>query len=359
MDVIQNCRLNPYVIKNRSWTGGPDHSCVPFHARITRKSRIAEIPLIGHVDNHSCIYIDKFLMYGGPLKLHYGHLIVDSIIRLYAYNRSTYDGIAFCCCNDDFGDEDSYPNWLLAVLAYFNILRHDIYLIREPTVVSRLCFPEPGEMPYCSPHPWYLNYLKLISAPAPKEQPINLFLGRHHLLSSSKACLLGEPLISQILEEEGYIYYKPEDHTIFDNILTLARASRIIFTEGSSIYILHLLHQVKARIFMIPRRNKSIHLFSNGLSARARQFQSINPDLARQLTILKTPLGNLNSRSCSFYESLQPLLESLVQEDFISRRSARQLSPTYYSDQLLADAAIVNDKHPGYADYVKSIIDRQ
>lgn len=86
-----NVLVTPY---ERAWVGGPDHRQIPHHGRIikgnetedefpARLRRVAASDMAGHY------------LYGGPFKLHFGHVMVDSIIRLWAFDRNRHNGVIF------------------------------------------------------------------------------------------------------------------------------------------------------------------------------------------------------------------------------------------------------------------------
>lgn len=77
---LENIPILPY---SKAWVGGPDHTCIPEHGRIQKGDQFEDTypgddgplaPVAGH------------WLYAGPMKHHFGHILVDSIIRLHAYD---------------------------------------------------------------------------------------------------------------------------------------------------------------------------------------------------------------------------------------------------------------------------------
>lgn len=259
IEIRDDVLVTPY---ESAWVGGPDHSRIPVHGRICRAGEPAdEFP--EHLRATGAPEVDGLYLYGGPFKLHFGHVMVDSIARLWAFERERHKGVVFAAL-----DTADPPSWFYEILGIFGVAREDVVIVREPVVFRRLEFAEPGSTLRGGPKDWYLDFLGTL--PLRLEGSIpgkDLYFGRTHIIH--KGALMGESYFGGLLEQSGFRYVCPEQFDIFSQMSMLANAGRIVFTEGSSIYSIELLASTKAEIFMIPRRS-AVHLFRPHIAPKAR-----------------------------------------------------------------------------------------
>lgn len=146
----RNVTITPY---RTAWIGGPDHSVIPDHARITRAGKpVDEFPK----DTGEAERLPGHWLYGGPMKIHFGHVIMDSIIRLWAFDPARHDGVLFPYLPQPPKD---VPEWFFEIAALFGVERHHVRVIRSPVAVESVDFAEPGERHRESPSGWYLRFL--------------------------------------------------------------------------------------------------------------------------------------------------------------------------------------------------------
>ena len=268
-DIRHDVLILPYF---RAWIGGPDHDAIPEHGRIMRHGKVHD-----RFPNDLPPVLPSRLkgsyLYGGPLKVHFGHVIVDSIIRLWAFDRERHKGVVFAFFPRP---TDTVPNWFFDIVSLFGVERDDVYIVREPTVVENLEFFEPGSRLGTAPHPWYLHYLEGLPIVKIHNTPKDIYFGRTHILH--RGGMLGERYFGQLLEESGFQYVKPELHDIHTQVSMIENADRIVFAEGSSIYSAELLARTNARVFMIPRRKIGERGFAPTLRPRGSFAVLGNPE---------------------------------------------------------------------------------
>lgn len=303
IDTRRDVLVVPY---EKAWIGGPDLLAIPDHGRITMSGAPQDsfperlrtgppVPLQG-----------KFL-YGGPLKCHFGHVMVDSIIRLWAFDRSRHDGVLFASL-----DVARPPDWIHDIFDIFGVGRTDVALITAPTVVAELDFALPGSRLTEGPTKAYLEYLESLPLRPAAGTPPKIYFGRSHIPSKGTVC--GETYFGELLAAEGFEYVKPEEYDIHTQAAMIANAEVVVFPEGSSIYSIELLARTNARVFMIPRRAGGRKLFAPHIVPRARQFSV----LGDPGSFYRLPVGGrVRVSSPAFTRNPRAIYDDLVKHGLI------------------------------------------
>lgn len=148
----KNVLVAPY---EKPWVGGPDHSDIPLSGRIVRGSEFGDqfpAPLRDRPARH----LPGHHLYAGPFKNHFGHVMVDSIIRLWAFDPNRHETVVFAAL------DESMPGWFFDIVALFGISPDRVTLIKDNTTVASLDFAEPGSRLKTGPQPWYLEWLSTL-----------------------------------------------------------------------------------------------------------------------------------------------------------------------------------------------------
>ncbi|NVO25471.1 glycosyltransferase 61 family protein [Donghicola mangrovi] len=270
----KNIVVYPHV---STFSGGPEAAGRPWHAdkfvlgkpinafAVTNENLKVERKLEGHY------------LYGGPLKMHFGHFIIDALPRLYAYDQS-YDGVVFSC----FQNEKFTPGFIFEFCELAGVPKEKVFFLRTSHLVQSLDFPFPGLRAGMMPESWYLKWLEKHFPPDSTIPEPFLFYGRTHL--ANKGSLIGEGYFSKMLQDNGFVYTRPEDSpSIRSQVAMITRAKKIVFTEGSAIHGIDLCGSVGNSIFMIPRRPRGDLIFGPSISSRASFFY-----LGHSATIVRT-----------------------------------------------------------------------
>lgn len=262
IEACRNVLVTPY---ESVWVGGPDHDQIPQHGRIIW-GRDAKDEFPDRLREEPAPTIEGRYLYGGPLKFHFGHVMVDTIIRLWAFDRSRHDGVVFPCL-----DMPDPPAWFYEIVAIFGLDRSDVVVVEKPAVFRELEFAEPGSSLKNGPKSWYLDRLKSLPVRLIDDIPgDSLYFGRTHMIR--KGTLMGESYFGDLLRRNGFASVRPEKFDIHAQVSMLAKARRIVFMEGSSIYSMELLASTDAELFMIPRRAAGAGLFAPHLTPKASKF---------------------------------------------------------------------------------------
>lgn len=276
VETIERVQVRPF--DRRDW-GGPDAPDLPAHARTTvRGVPVCRFPAEWRAEAGGLPVLPGHYLYGGPLKVHFGHLLVDSVARLWAFDRTRHAGVVFA----QRGGAPIRP-WVHEILAAYGLGRDEIVVVDEPVVVERMDFPRPGSTMGLGPTPAYLDWLGTLPRPprprlrrrvafGPK-----LYLGRLHM--APRGTLMGESYYARALEENGFVYFRPEQHSFLEQVRALEEAESVVFLEGSSIYSIERLRASGARFHMIPRRTGGDELFRPHVAPRA-PFELLGDDRA-------------------------------------------------------------------------------
>lgn len=201
------------------------------------------------------------VIYGGPFFAHFGHLIAESIHRIWPrliYQEMASAKVAFHPTPRRNGYLKASEPWMKSVLCYMGIDESDIIMIDRPIVFEELIIPQQARG-QCFPtiDPDYNKIFPLItwdrSDPVLQDQKKFIYVSRKHYLQSGT--YLGEQLVESTLEKAGFLIVYPEEWSVNDLVKVFCEASAIVFSEGSAIHILELCGKISASVYIICRRN--------------------------------------------------------------------------------------------------------
>lgn len=266
---LEKCDALLVLPYRKAWLGGPEIARIPGHGRILRNG----LPVDGFPETGRAALLagaerqaGRFL-YGGPMKIHFGHLLCDSIARLHGFDPALHDKVVFPALGCR---ADSVPDWVYAVLALFGLSRDQVLVVDRPMILERVDFARPGTG-IGQPEPPSQAYLDSLPGnrvrhPYPLASR-DIYLGRHHILH--KGTVMGEGHLIAALEQAGFVAVRPEELPIEAQVAMLREARRVVFMEGSAISSIELLAASQARFYMIPRRNGLVERFQRMIGPRA------------------------------------------------------------------------------------------
>lgn len=242
--------------------GGIDDPSI--EARIKRTGRWPWIDVIERRTPDSQLrYMDGCYLYAGLLYNHYGHIMTESIHRLWAYDPSIHSGVVFVVLYHDGYEgrlgQFNYPKYLADILKIFGIGEEKIILVKQGMIFEEMDLVVPGSFLGGGAEEWYFPILEEVYERVESLsnidliKPDRLFMGRSHIIH--KGTLLGESYFGHILQKNKYIYFKPEEYNIYDQITIVKKSKEVVFVEGSAIYGVDLVSKVDGVVSMIPRRS--------------------------------------------------------------------------------------------------------
>ena len=263
---VDRLRIDPYSLNGSSWQGGVDVDKVPIFGRLLKNQSPIDIARPIEDTSEPGKHLQGNFLWAGPLYDHFGHFMVDSIHRLWAYEPNLHNGVLFAALGNV-----ALNTFMADTLRILGIGADQVFVIREPTNVERVEIVEPGSHLGHGPSDWYLTFLRKLEV---NKELINLrdatstrrvFFGRKHLRSG---VVLGEAYFSEKLQSNGFTVIQPEEHSITQQMQIVGGAEQIVFTEGSAVYICELLPSIKTNFYMIPRRNNMYNSFYPHLKPR-------------------------------------------------------------------------------------------
>lgn len=213
-------------------------------------------------------------VYAGPYFAHFGHLIAESIHRLWAvrhYPELADSRIVF----QKHVDAVRRP-WFDAALDLLGIAPERVLLLDQVARFEELHVPAQGRaLGGALLLPDYLSLFPLAPIAVPTDAPKRLYISRSRYTHSG--IYLGESMVERVLAATGFAVVHPQDLPMRDFAGLLRGAETIIFAEGSAIHNLELTGPVAARVMVIGRRDgmrRKFEALVNSLSADTAFFSN-------------------------------------------------------------------------------------
>ncbi|MBW9535031.1 glycosyltransferase 61 family protein [Escherichia coli] len=347
-----NVSMSPYFIsKNGMFVGGPKNKT--HNSRIMRKDKkYIDEPLSSSSENNDPKVIKGNYLFAGPLYSHFGHILTESIHRLYGYNKDSFDGVIFCCASFATPgiNRTEIPNFLTDILKSFGIPKEKCFLVKETTYFEHVTYFEPGSNLQCGVEDWYLNELKNINLPFEHKEPQDtssfekLYLGRSHIIDNGS--VMGESYITSLLISNGFKYFAPERYSISNQVEILSNAKEIVFIEGSSIYASELISTWNSKVMMIPRRNFD-SFFKPHIDSKTSY--SVLGDM-RSITRFPNHEGLVKPNSPSMFNNIVSLFDDLRINSLINPNQT--LSLEEYKEHFVLDVLRYSKGNKALADNI-------
>ncbi len=190
--------------------------------------------------------------FAGPMKAHFGHFFSESIGRLWALDRLPF-GIPLVFLADWLAEER--PGSTASQFFDLMNIRNKILVIDAPTRfemiwnATDLFRPIAGEGIHTKLRGWLHSRL----TPAKGGNATDLYVSRTGL-AAHYGRVLGESFIETGLSGRGYRIFRPEEHSISEQIDAYRSARRIVASESSSVHLMSIFAQKSAKVAVIRRR---------------------------------------------------------------------------------------------------------
>ena len=221
-------------------------------------------------------------MFLGPLFGHFGHFLVESICRIWAYEslRDRIDGVLYVPKFQNRPDHvaNVYRPFLQA-LGVDAPMRN----IEDPVRVDRLYVPRQGfgmfQMIEGAPEFRAFVQAHAGKAIAPRGDA-KIYISRS-ALPVQRGSILGETLLEDHLRAEGYVPYHPQKHSFADQIAAYRAATHIIGVDCSPLHLLALVGNRDQKVGIIARRDGDLdRIFARQIAA----FQGAEAHAINHLT---------------------------------------------------------------------------
>lgn len=229
----------------------------------TRKSplKIVQLPQ----ETRAANVIEEPVIYGGLLFRHFGHLLTESIHRLwprYALKELHTARVAFNLVN-----HAKIVPYITEALNFHGFSKSQIISITEPTLFRRLFVGQQARTlagPTTIPNYQSMLDRDLARRLPPSERNRKLYLSR--LRHQHTGSYYGESFVQQKLQELEFEIIYPEQHSLTDLVRLLRSAEIAIFAEGSAVHALELCGSCVPATAVISRRPESEWRFKPLLS---------------------------------------------------------------------------------------------
>jgi capsular polysaccharide biosynthesis protein len=217
---------------------------------------------------------DGPFLYGGVLFGHYGHFLMESLARAWAFDRCPDLPVLW---HVHAGHRDpGLAGWQGAIFDLLGLGGRVHVLVRAPMRLGRVLVPEPGSVLGRLFHPDLAARLAVHGFRPPRP-------GRRVWLSRSALRKMGgkiegEDRLEALLAAQGWDIYHPQRDPIALQLGTLADAGVLSGFAGSAFHTLVLGARVRARVVILARGGAGAMLHNYDVPARAKGLrQDIAP----------------------------------------------------------------------------------
>jgi tetratricopeptide (TPR) repeat protein len=227
-------------------------------------------------------YLSGEWIYIGPKYHHFGHIMAEMVHRIIPSKIIFPDQQNYLLVttgdDDVSGGFESLDRTYREVLEFCEIDSSQITILNENTVVERLSICEPGSNFGGQPSSWYLDALTDFSSRRLDElhgsspSPGKVYVSKSKIAHGGT--ILGESYIEELLRDEGFLIYHPEESTLSSQMDVYRKASDLVFCEGSACHGTELLGRgMLGRTFLLSRRIETREGLVSILEPRAKQVE--------------------------------------------------------------------------------------
>ncbi|SDE04803.1 glycosyltransferase 61 family protein [Limimaricola pyoseonensis] len=220
----------------------------------------------------------------GPLFGHFGHFLVESLARIWAFDalRHDLDGVLYvpkAQVRPQHVARSFRP--LLGALGLDAPMRN----LEAPTRVERLHVPPQGlgMFDMIEGAPEFRRFIRRhAGADIPADGPERIYISRS-ALPAARGSILGESWLERRLAQEGYVAFHPQQHDHRTQIATYKAARRIVSVDGSPLHLLAMVGDAGQRVGIVARRPGGLD------EVFARQIRAFS---GASVTLCGPPRGN-------------------------------------------------------------------
>jgi Glycosyltransferase 61 len=216
---------------------------------VYRNRRFA--PATGNGQPRPQTRIEGLSIFGGVVGMHFGHVLTQSLGRLWAQEIAPDAPILFIPETQRVTELPGYLVELARVLGVANPL----HLIEQSVVCDNLLVPQDiCNLAYRPPATkFFREWLARRRPPTRVELKGRIYVSRSKL-SSYHGHYLQERSIEEALTANGYDVFHPQEHSIMRQTEVLSTAKHLIFADGSAAHLWSLVAQKGQEVAVILRR---------------------------------------------------------------------------------------------------------
>ncbi|MEG4498443.1 glycosyltransferase 61 family protein [Microcoleus sp. F10-C6] len=230
--------------------------------------------------------IEELVFFGGRLNDHFGHFLLESLSRLWAYEAfRQFDPYIFFYTPWGMPDYLEKNNYIYQVLSGFQIPHQKLIFTDRPIRLRKVIIPCQKYGRYSdikNPEPIFLDFLKKFQFPQVKptgfENVDKIYVSRSKL-PANMGRIIGESLFEEYLISQGYKIFNPEKFEFFEQLTVYQNANKIIFSGGSAAHACLLLPDLQADVSVIFRWPGSNSRWDEVRQGIADQFRAYGKEV--------------------------------------------------------------------------------
>ncbi len=211
--------------------------------------------------------------WGGPIASHFGHQIADFSMRIFPSRFVDQNAKLVFCTN-----LHEPPKWFHEVLRWAEIEPEDVVFTKQALQFNCLSVCEQSEQLWAvGPSNYHLDRMdEFINNKSLDLEVIYkpIYVSRAGL-GSSQAGFAGERYLEHCINEAGGYVFRPETHSIQDQLMVYLRASKLIFAEGSAVHLCQLLGRLNSRIDILIR-SQGVNVGNQIVSRRVLSYEYVD-----------------------------------------------------------------------------------
>lgn len=194
-------------------------------------------------------------MFLGPLFGHFGHFLVESICRIWAYEqlKGKLDGVLYV------PKFQNRPEHVMSVYEPFlKALGVDcpVMNLADATRVENLYVPSQGfgMFQMIEGAPEFRDFINKYAGVQVEPKGAKKIYVSRSALPAIRGSILGEKILESWLEEEGYEVFHPQKHSHLEQIAAYKAATHVIAVDCSPLHLLALVGNGEQKVGIIARR---------------------------------------------------------------------------------------------------------
>ncbi|MFN2203945.1 MAG: tetratricopeptide repeat protein [Caldilineaceae bacterium] len=227
-------------------------------------------------------------LYAGPFLKHFGHFVSECSHRLWGYRAYGSRAGRVLVLGGPTGSGKGRATTVAELLPFqrealnwFGIPLEQVTLVDRAMRVEQLIVPEQGQI-FGGALPPPAEYLDLLAENAGRFfasyvaqrtlYPERMYISRAHLVHQGG--IAGETYLEQLLLSAGFQIFRPEHHSLIEQLYHYSHARVCLFSEGSALHALELLGYLPRRpaVVVLGRRAETEAQWRRVVRPRTPQY---------------------------------------------------------------------------------------
>ena len=186
-------------------------------------------------------FIDEEVIFAGYISHHYGHFLLETLSRLWAYKESELRIV--------WAAGRNLTEWSHKLLRFLSVTHKRHLVLRQPTRFAKIWVPAPG---YIIPDHFHYRQKDALATVQGRLGEDKIYLTRQSFTGGFYH-IDGEAELTARLRDKGWKIVTPEGLPIAEQVGFFANARVIAGVEGSALHTCVLCKDMKARMLTLRR----------------------------------------------------------------------------------------------------------